>query len=157
MSAAAKDLNAPFIGNKLCNPDGSLTLQGQSFLQRLWARTGYAPGVDSAFLSQEADIAALGTQHAIVSADQASRSADDAAKLSVFNGSSVAIELAQRALDAAVMALGRAQQIEARALKALEIAEELSTIHATTSGNARDGTSSDESMAFAVMTRKWPS
>ncbi|WP_029605517.1 hypothetical protein [Kozakia baliensis] len=157
MSQKPKDLNYPLPAGKLVNPDGTATLQFQAFIQRMWERTGSSLGVDAAFASQQSDISSVGMQQASFGAAVAERAASDAGKLSLLSNSATALALAQKALDAATITLMRAQQAEARALKALEMAEELATIAATTRANARCGTTDDESMTFAVMTRKWPS
>lgn len=151
-----RDLNSPLPSGKICNADGTATMQFTAFIRRLWERTGYSPGSDANWYAQEADTAILSAQAASVSASLAQSTGEEAQKLAVMPNSSAALALAQEALDVARTALLQARACEANALKALETAQELATLCATTR-TARDGTSSDESMTFAVMTRPWPS
>ncbi|MBR0560052.1 hypothetical protein [Neokomagataea anthophila] len=128
-----RDLNSP-LPIQLCNTDGTLTAGGQAFIRRLWERTGFAPGIDTAWIAKEAD-------QALLCATQAQM---DAAS---------ALREAHAALDLAAQTLIEAQSIRAEALKALEIAQDCAILGATASGNAQAAQSSDESMIFAIMTR----
>lgn len=133
MSATPKVLNSP-LPIQICNQDGTLTPQGYAFLRRLWERTGYAPGTDSAWTAQGADIALL-------SAAQAQSMAN------------AALTEAKAALELAAQVLLDAQSIRSQALKALETAQDSSILAATARGNAQAAQNQDESMTFAVMNR----
>lgn len=127
---SARDLNCP-LPHQICNADGTLTALGQTFLRRLWERTGSAPGTDTAWIEAEADMATLSAAQAQSSAFAALREAQDA------------LSLAQQTLL-------QAQSIRAQALKALEMAQD-SAILSVTARPPRDGSHSDESMIFAIM------
>ncbi|NVN44414.1 hypothetical protein HW537_10945 [Asaia siamensis] len=151
-----RDLNSPLPAGKICNADGTPTMQFAAFIRRMWERTGYSPGVDVAWEAREIDVAYLSAQSALKKADQAESSAREAADLSAVLASSLPKDDPHKILAVAIEALLKASQAEARALKALEKAEELARIFLTTR-EPRDGISSDESMTFSVMTRIWQS
>ncbi|GEM17978.1 hypothetical protein NBRC3293_2475 [Gluconobacter oxydans NBRC 3293] len=69
----------------------------------------------------------------------------------------MALAKAQEALDAAHFTLLNAQACEARALKALESAQELATLVLTARSEAQAAQPQNESMTFSVMNRPWPS
>ncbi|MFT9381557.1 hypothetical protein [Gluconobacter sp. P5B12] len=104
MSTEPKDLNSP-LPIQIYNQDGTLTAQGKAFLRRLWERTGYALGTDSAWTALEADIALL-------SAAQAQ---------SVANA---ALAEAKSALELAQQVLLQATSIRTEAAKALEFSDD---------------------------------
>ncbi len=70
---SARDLNCP-LPHQICNADGTLTALEQTFLRRLWERTGSAPGTDTAWIEVEADMAMLSAAQAQSSASAALRS-----------------------------------------------------------------------------------
>ncbi|GBQ19496.1 hypothetical protein AA12717_0270 [Gluconacetobacter sacchari DSM 12717] len=119
----ARDLNSPLISLQLCNPDGTLTAQGQAFMRRMWERTGYAPGVDAAWVATEADIGVLMSGLAESAGTQA-------------------MAQAQAALDEARMVLLDAQAIRAEARMALDEARDSAILSITARMPARDGTRS---------------
>lgn len=151
------DLNSPLPAGKICNADGSPTAQFQAFMRRLWERTGYSPGNDASWTAAEADIASLVAQASSRKADRAQQAAEAAQGLAVLRTESVALTKAQEALDAAHFALLNAQACEARALKALESAQELATLVLTARSEAQAAQPQNESMTFSVMNRPWPS
>jgi len=124
------NLNCP-LPQQICNADGTLTLQGQAFIRRLWERTGYAPGIDTTWIAQEAD-------QAVIASAQAQSAAN------------AALREAQNALDLAKQVLLDAQSIRAQALKALEMAQDFAIL-AVTARPTRDGSQSDESMVLTIM------
>lgn len=152
-----RDLNSPLPAGKICNTDGTPTLQFQAFIRRMWERTGYSPGNDTTWIAAEADIASLSTQVAIAKADHAQRAAYEAQSLTALRCSQAVLAKAQEALDVATMALLQAQASETRALKALENAQEFATLFLTARSEAQAAQSQNESMTFTVMNRPWPS
>lgn len=133
MSAVPKELNSP-LPIQICNQDGTLTPQGYAFLRRLWERTGYAPGTDSAWTAQEADIASIGA----AAAQQAAASA---------------IRQAQEALSEIMMLLVEIQGLRQLAIKALETAQDSAILTVTARGNAQAAQNQDGSMIFSIMNR----
>ncbi|GAJ29733.1 hypothetical protein [Acidomonas methanolica] len=125
----ARDLNSP-LASQITNEDGTLTAQGTAFLRRLWERTGYAPGVDAAWLQTESDEALL--QAALAEAR-----------------ATAALSHANEALDLAMRILGQALAIEAVARKSLELAQDCATLAVTTGLSARAG-NSDAAMIYAI-------
>lgn len=128
---SANDFNCP-LPSQICNRDGTLTPQGQAFIRRLWERTGYAPGVDAAWIAKEAD-------QSVISSAQA------------LSAANTALTEAKRTMDAAQEILLHVQSIRAQILKALELSQDCAII-STTAHKVRDGSnSSNESMIFTIM------
>jgi len=132
--SGARDLNSPLISVQICNPDGTLTAQGQAFIRRIWERTGYAPGVDSAWVSTEADVGVLVSGLAESASGQA-------------------MAQARAALDEAKMILLDALAARAEARKALAEAQDSAILSITAGMIARDGSCSDEGMIREIMMR----
>ncbi|MDE7540432.1 hypothetical protein [Gluconobacter sphaericus] len=151
------DLNSPLPAGKICNADGSPTVQFQAFIRRLWERTGYSPGNDSLWTAAEADIASLAVHASSIKADNAQQAAEAAQSLTVLRTESIALVKAQEALEAAYRVLLNAQAFEAKALKTLETAQKLAMLLSTASPEAQAAQSQNESMMFSVMNRPWPS
>lgn len=131
MTSAPRDMNAP-LPISLFNANGTLTAQGQAFLRRLWERTGYAPGVDSEWVQQEADIASSTASQALLMAQCALREAKES-------------------LDMARQILLQAISIRDQAIKALDNSQDSSIIAVTARGNGQAAQFLDESMIFTIM------
>ncbi|MBO1361914.1 hypothetical protein J2D73_19205 [Acetobacter sacchari] len=141
------NINTPFIGNRLCNADGTLTQQGQVFVMSLWQRTGGATGVDASTLNvdvQSAEaLAATANANAAAASSNAAQAQGQAATaiLSANNAQTTAAQAEQDAQTA----LSNAQDVL------------IVTMLTSSAQVAKTAQSLDDAAAFAALSQIWPS
>lgn len=152
-----RNLTTTFPSGKWCNQDGTLTPLALAIMTKLLQRTGDTPGTDTVWLGREADGAYLAAAMAGANAGAAQMAAAGAMELAVMLANTGALMAkAQAALDLAEQALIRANQAEAKALKALSSANDAATLSVTTRPQMRDGFTKAESATLFAMGAKWP-
>lgn len=119
---SARDLNSPMPSGRIVDAAGMPTLQFQNFIQRIWQRTGFAPGQDITWLTQVIDEAVLSGAQAQSSASSARLAADQARVAALIRQQADLISRQQAALDTATIALARSQAREQRMQSALDSA-----------------------------------
>lgn len=119
---SARDLNSPMPAGRIVDAAGVPTLQFQNFIQRIWQRTGFAPGQDVAWLARLIDEAVLSGAQAQSAAITAHQEADQARMAALICQQSDLIARQQAALDVAMIALARTRAQEQDARAALDTA-----------------------------------
>ncbi|MBS1063437.1 hypothetical protein JK185_10320 [Gluconobacter wancherniae] len=147
-------LNTPFIGNKLCNADGTLTAQGQQFVLSLWNRTGGAAGISIAAVESEAEAAQKTAKAAQNTATTASETASSA-----LITAAAAQTSAVSAQTTAESANQSALQAEADAQTALSATEDVLITSMLTSSAIAAKTAQflDDVAIEATLSQIWPS